>query len=73
MSRGPAKFRQAELTRAVKGMVAAGIDETRIKVRIGAAGIDITLRSKGEAAGTDDGAERNEWDEVLPNDGKKNA
>jgi hypothetical protein len=54
-------------------MVAAGIDETRIKVRIGAAGIDITLRSKGEAAGTDDGAERNEWDEVLPNDGKKNA
>jgi hypothetical protein len=68
MSRGSATFRQAALTRAVRGMVAAGVDVARLRVKIDKAGtIDITVRSEGEAAGTVPGAERNPWDEVLVN------
>jgi hypothetical protein len=76
MSRGPAKFRQADVTRAVRGMVAAGVDEARLRVRIDKAGtIDITVRGESETAGTDAGAERNPWDEVLTNgaSGEKHA
>jgi hypothetical protein len=69
MSKGPAKFQQADLSRAVKGMVAAGADMARLRVRIDKAGtIEITVR-EGEAAGTDPDAD-NPWDEVLI-DGKK--
>jgi hypothetical protein len=76
MSRGPATFRLADLSRAVRGMVEAGVDVARLRIKIDKAGtIDITVRSEGEAAGTDPGAERNPWNEVLVNgaSGEKHA
>jgi hypothetical protein len=76
MSRGPATFRQSDLSRAIKAVIeATGVDLSRLRVRGDSAGFEITIRSEGEAAGTDPGAERNHWDEVLVNgaSGEKHA
>ena len=60
MSRGPSTFRQRDLTRAVKAVVAAGL-------RV--AGVKVSAQGDIEVL-TDDGEEKktqsaNEWDEEL--------
>jgi hypothetical protein len=64
MSKGPATFRQADLSRAVKAMRAAGVDVARLRVTIDKTGtIEITVR--GGEGGNGDAAAPNEWDEVY--------
>jgi hypothetical protein len=64
MSKGPATFRQADLSRAVKAMRAAGVDVARLRVTIDKTGtIEITVR--GGEGGKGDAAAPNEWDEVY--------
>jgi hypothetical protein len=72
MSRGPATFRQADLSRAIRAVIeATGVDVTRLRVRGDAAGFEITVRdadSEGTAGtkpGNGESAGPNEWDEVY--------
>jgi hypothetical protein len=58
----PSTFRQQDVTRAVKGMVAAGVDLARIRVEIGKDG-SITLTANASEERSKDG-EGNEWDTV---------
>ena len=58
MSRGPATFKQRDLTAAVKAMRAAGCEVARVE--IGKDGKIIVVTAKPELAGMS-GA--NEWDE----------
>jgi hypothetical protein len=62
MARAPSTFRQQDVTRAVKGMVAAGVDLARIRVEIGKDG-SITLTANASEERSRDG-EGNEWDTV---------
>jgi len=61
MSRGPSTFRQRDLTRAVKAVVAAGL-------RV--AGVKVSVQGDIEVVTGDDGAqhpptqEGNEWDRI---------
>jgi hypothetical protein len=65
MSRGPHTFKQADLTRAIKGARAAGINVARIE--IGKDGKIVILPTQSVAALE---IAQNEWDEVLgANDG----
>ena len=60
MARGKLKFRQRDLTRAVKGAMAAGLSVARVEV-------DTTGRIiviAGKAAETGEPSHVNEWDEV---------
>jgi hypothetical protein len=65
MSRGPATFRQRDLTAAVKAMRAAGCEVARVE--IGKDGKIIVVTGKG-AVEASDGAAKNEWDEVYDQD-----
>jgi hypothetical protein len=62
MARAPSTFRQQDVTKAVKAMVAAGVDLARIRVEISKTG-SITVTAN---APDDRGAEKegNEWDTV---------
>jgi hypothetical protein len=62
MSRGPSRFRQQDVTRAVKAMVAAGVDMACIRVEISKAGSIIVTANASEPRGED--REGNEWDRV---------
>jgi hypothetical protein len=65
VSRAPATFRQSDLTRAIKGARAAGIDVARIE--IGNDGKIVILPTQPGMALE---IAQNEWDEVLgANDG----
>lgn len=58
MSRAPCTFRQRDVTRAVKAVLAAGVEIARVEVdRTG----KIVIMAGKPAADT----ERNEWDEVF--------
>ena len=57
----PAAFRQADLTRAVRGVQAAGVEQATIRLRPGG---EIVIHIGGGAAAAVDG-DANEWDEVL--------
>ncbi len=59
MSRGTQRFRQRDLTRAVKAVVAAGVDVLRVEVD--KAGRIIVVTSKPDENRTPEG-EANEWD-----------
>ena len=62
MARAPSTFRQQDVTRAVKAMVAAGVDLERIRVEISKAGsITVTVNASDDH-GDDKGG--NEWDRV---------
>ena len=61
MSRGPQTFRQRDLTRAVKAVVAAGVDVLRVEVD--KAGRIIVVTGKPDENRTPKG-EANEWDRI---------
>jgi len=64
MSRGPSIFRQSDVTRAIKGAAAAGVDIARI-ARIDKAGKIVIITVNGADARDQPGAtEANEWDRV---------
>ncbi len=58
MARTPSTFRQADVTRAVKAVVAAGVDVGRVEIDKSGKIVIVT------ASQPDDGAEPNEWDHV---------
>jgi thioesterase domain-containing protein len=61
MARGPSIFRQTDITRAVKAMVAAGVDIERVRVEITNAGsMIITADGKPEAQ-----TPVNPWDQAT--------
>jgi len=57
-----AVFRQVDITRAVKGVKAAGVEDAMIRLRPGG-DIVIHLGSAANEAGDEGGP--NEWDEVF--------
>jgi hypothetical protein len=65
MTRRPSAFRQRDLTRVVKGVIAAGLRVTGVKV--GAQG-DIEVVTGDEGAQHSSSREENEWDTVLDYD-----
>jgi hypothetical protein len=60
MTRRPSAFRQSDLTRAVRAVVAAGLRVAGVKV---SAQGDIEVVT-GEERGQDSSREANEWDRV---------
>jgi len=61
MSRGPSKFRQTDVTRALRATVAAGRTVKRIEIENGKIVVVIDEPNEPNA----DNVEKNEWDEVL--------
>jgi hypothetical protein len=62
MTRRTSTFRQADVTRAVKAVVAAGVDIARVEIdRAG----NITIIALGVEPPGEGGKGRNEWDTVL--------
>jgi hypothetical protein len=64
MARGPATFKQADVTRALRGTVAAGVDVQRIE--IDKTGKIVVVTGKPERVPV---SNINDWDEVLHGDG----
>jgi len=60
MSRGPWVFKQRDLTRAVKGVVAAGLPVYGVEVDKNGKIVVITDKAKATTNGAD--TEKNEWD-----------
>jgi hypothetical protein len=60
MARAPSKFRQHDVTRAVKAVAAAGVDIARVEVD--RAGTIRIIAAGSEPAGQ--GREVNEWDRI---------
>lgn len=60
MSRGPSKFKQSQVTKAVKGVQAAGCEVERVK--IDAQGCITVEMSRGATQSGE--SEKNEWDEA---------
>jgi hypothetical protein len=59
MSRAPSTFRQQDVTRAIRAVIAAGVDIAQIEVAK-----DGTIVIVTTAVGPKTGAEANEWDRV---------
>ena len=64
MARGPATFKQADVTRALRGAVAAGVEVQRIE--IDKTGKIVVVTGKPERVPV---SNINDWDEVLHGDG----
>ena len=63
MSRGPATFKQSDLTRALKGTKAAGVDVSRIKIaKDGSIEIDT---SPATSAKPDEDEGATNWDAAI--------
>jgi hypothetical protein len=63
MSRGQQTFRQSDLTKAVKGMVKAGLSVSRAEIERTGKIVVVAATPQNEDG---DRHEENEWDEVLP-------
>jgi len=61
-SRPPSAFRQRDVTRAIRGAVAAGVDIARVEVTN--AGTIVIVPAAGAAAQNGESAETNEWDRL---------
>ena len=61
MSRRPATFRQTDVTRAVKGARAAGVEIAQVEIDKDGRIIVVAAKS---TEGSNNGGERNEWDAV---------
>jgi hypothetical protein len=59
MSRGPCTFKQRDVTKAVKAIVAAGVQVERVEIDKAGKIIIVTAAKPKESAGS----ARNEWDE----------
>ena len=66
MSRAPSTFRQQDVTRAVKAVVAAGVDIVRVEIDKAGKIIITTASVKGATNGVAPSAvgEENEWDSI---------
>jgi len=67
MGRGPCSFRQTDVTRAIKAVIAAGVEVARVEIEPDGR---ISVVSKGIARQDDqeqsaEGEEVNEWDSIL--------
>jgi len=62
MARAPSTFRQGDVTRAVKAVVAAGVDIARVEIDKAGKITIITLKAEPEPNGQC--REKNEWDDV---------
>ena len=61
MSRTPSTFRQRDVTRAIKAVVAAGVNIERIRVEITKAGSIIVTSAISDFG---ESGEENEWDQT---------
>jgi hypothetical protein len=62
MARAPSTFRQQDVTRAVKAVVAAGVDIAQVRVEITKTGSIIVTSAMSGASG--ESGEVNEWDQL---------
>ena len=62
MPRAPSKFRQGDVTRAVKAVVAAGVDVREVVVD--SSGQIRVIAGKPDAANLPQVGEANEWDRI---------
>lgn len=60
-------FTQGDVTRALRGARAAGVQIDRVEIEIVRSSGNIVLRPAGAHGGS---AEPNEWDSVLPREAK---
>ncbi|MBI2715695.1 MAG: hypothetical protein HYX37_14775 [Rhizobiales bacterium] len=65
MSRAPSTFRQNDVTRAVKGAVAAGVEIAQVEIGKDGKIIIVTGKPKSCAEISDAAKSDNEWDSVL--------
>jgi hypothetical protein len=63
MSRGPLTFKQTDLTRAVKAVVAAGVGVSRVEIKDGTI---ILVPGKPTETDRQGATEPNEWDDAKP-------
>lgn len=66
MARAPSTFKQGDVTKAVKAVVAAGVGVTRVEV--GADGRIVVVTGKPQTAGEGDGENGsggNPWDTII--------
>jgi hypothetical protein len=65
MSNRPASFRQADVSRAVKGATAAGLTIGRIEIDLTGKIVLVAATEAVRGAITNRAGDINEWDEVL--------
>jgi hypothetical protein len=65
MSRGPCTFKQGDLTKAVKAVVAAGVSVARVEVDKDGRIIVVAGMPSAAVAPSEEGRGANEWDRIC--------